>query len=37
MEALEGIHKKKGITRFVYPPFGVSWTDFSKRPAADIL
>ena len=24
MEALEGIHKAKGITRFVYPAFGVS-------------
>lgn len=23
MESLEGIHKKKGITRFVYPEFGV--------------
>ncbi|KAK4547923.1 hypothetical protein LTR36_010642 [Oleoguttula mirabilis] len=23
LEALEGIHKKKGITRFVYPAFGV--------------
>lgn len=31
MEALEGIHKKKGITRFVYPPFGVSLTNDSKR------
>ncbi|RMY78064.1 hypothetical protein D0862_03852 [Hortaea werneckii] len=24
MDALEGIHKKKGITRFVYPAFGVN-------------
>lgn len=24
MAALESIHKKKGLTRFVYPPFGVS-------------
>lgn len=24
MEALEGISKKKGITRFVYPAFGVN-------------
>lgn len=24
MEALEGVHKKKGLTRFVYPAFGVN-------------
>ena len=24
MEALESMHKKQGITRFVYPAFGVS-------------
>ncbi|KAH9821372.1 Aldo/keto reductase [Teratosphaeria destructans] len=24
LEALEGIHKKKGLTRYVYPPFGVN-------------
>ena len=24
MDALEDIHKKKGITRYVFPPFGVS-------------
>ncbi|CAK4033562.1 D-galacturonate reductase-like [Lecanosticta acicola] len=24
LDALEGIHKKKGLTRFVYPPFGVN-------------
>ena len=23
MQALEGIHTKKGLTRFVYPPFQV--------------
>ena len=23
LEALEGIHKKKGLTRYVYPQFGV--------------
>lgn len=23
LEALESIHKKKGLTRYVYPPFGV--------------
>lgn len=24
IEALQGIHKKKGVTRYVYPAFGVS-------------
>lgn len=23
LDALESIHKKKGFTRYVYPPFGV--------------
>jgi len=27
LEALEEIHKKKGLTRFVYPEFGVSYID----------
>lgn len=25
MESLESIHKKKGVTRFVYPAFGVDF------------
>jgi len=25
MEALQSIHKKKGVTRFVYPEFGVNF------------
>jgi glycerol 2-dehydrogenase (NADP+) len=25
MQLLEGIHKKKGLTRYVYPEFGVKF------------
>ena len=30
LEALEAIHKKKGITRFVYPAFGVSTNEIHQ-------
>jgi glycerol 2-dehydrogenase (NADP+) len=30
LEALEDIHKKKGLTRFVYPEFGVSYIDLTE-------
>ena len=25
LDALESIHKKNGVTRFVYPPFGINF------------
>lgn len=31
MEKLESIHKTKGLTRFVYPPFGVN-AGFPDKP-----
>ena len=31
MQKLEGIHKEKGINRFVYPPFGVD-CGFADKP-----
>jgi len=31
MEVLENVHKTKGITRYVYPPFGVD-CGFADKP-----
>jgi glycerol 2-dehydrogenase (NADP+) len=31
MKKLEGIHKTKGVTRYVYPPFGVD-AGFEDKP-----
>jgi glycerol 2-dehydrogenase (NADP+) len=31
MEALEAIHKKNGVQRFVYPPFGID-VGFPDKP-----
>jgi len=31
MEKLESIHKTKGVTRYVYPPFGVN-AGFPDKP-----
>lgn len=31
MQKLESIHKTKGLTRFVYPPFGVN-AGFPDKP-----
>ena len=31
MQKLEAIHKEKGVTRYVYPPFGVN-AGFPDKP-----
>jgi glycerol 2-dehydrogenase (NADP+) len=36
MQALEAIHKDKGITRYVYPPFGVNCAFPDKTDGVDL-
>lgn len=36
MEKLEKVHKKKGITRYVYPPFGVNCGFEDKNEGMDL-
>ena len=36
LEALETIHRKNGLTRFVYPPFGVNF-GFPDKQEGELL
>ena len=37
MAALDSIHEKKGLTRYVWPPFGVSLTSKAMKPSANTV